>query len=409
MLKNVTSSSSRKEDMMKVNTEDNKYQKAEKTVEETSAKPPARLFHLDNLRVYLTIVVILHHTAMAYGAGGDWPIVDPAVDDISPIFLTFFTAVNQSYFMSAFFLLAGYFTPRSLERKGRASFIKDRLIRLGIPLLLFTTIILNINEYLYVVYYLKESFSPIWAYSPAHLWFLQALLIFTVVYVVYRAFADRITSRKMFQYYQDRFPPNTALVLSIIVLTVLTFVVRLRFPVGSWVAGLELAHLVHYIFSFYVGIMAQRGDWFNRLTKRQAGQWGIVSLVVIPLGLVSMSVDVLLGNEENFVKLMGGMHWQAFGSALWETILFIGITVFLLHFFRDRFNKAGPLLRSMARNVYTVYIIHLTLLWGMNIVFLSVNIPTFVKFFTVSFITISLSFLLSALIRKIPYAKRVLG
>lgn len=35
MLKNVTSSSSRKEDMMKVNTEDNKYQKAEKRVEET--------------------------------------------------------------------------------------------------------------------------------------------------------------------------------------------------------------------------------------------------------------------------------------------------------------------------------------------------------------------------------------
>jgi hypothetical protein len=162
--------------------------------------------------------VILHHTAIAYGGVGDWSIVDPAVDDISPIFLTFFTAVNQSYFMSAFFLLAGYFTPRSLDKKGWARFIKDRLIRLGIPLLLFTTIILNINEYLYVVYFLKKSFSPIWAYSPAHLWFLQALLIFTVVYVVYRVFVDWITSKKMFQYYQDRFPPNTALVLSIIIL-----------------------------------------------------------------------------------------------------------------------------------------------------------------------------------------------
>jgi glucan biosynthesis protein C len=377
--------------------------------EQMSAKPSARLFHLDNLRVYLTILVILHHTAIAYGAGGDWPIVDPAVDDISPIFLTFFTAVNQSYFMSAFFLLAGYFAPRSLDRKGRASFIKDRLIRLGVPLLLFTTIILNINEYLHVVCYLRESFSPIWAYSPAHLWFLQALLIFTVIYVVYRVFADRITSRKMFQYYQDRFPPNTALVLSIIILSVLTFVVRLRFPVGSWVASLQLAHFVHYIFSFYVGIMAQRGDWFNRLTKRQARQWGIVSLIVIPLGLVSMIVDGLLGNEENFVKFMGGMHWQALGCALWETILLIGITVFLLYFFRERFNKAGPLLRSMARNVYTVYIIHLTLLWAMNILFLSVNIPTVLKFFIVSLITISLSFLLSALIRRIPYAKRVLG
>ena len=108
-------------------------------------------------------------------------------------------------------------------------------------------------------------------------------------------------------------------------------------------------------------------------------------------------------------KFMGGMHWQAFASVLWETILCIGITLFLLYFFRERFNKAGPLLRSMARNVYTVYIIHLTVLWAMNIVFLSVNIPTIMKFFTVSFSTVSLIFLLSALIRKTPYAKRVLG
>ena len=94
---------------------------------------------------------------------------------------------------------------------------------------------------------------------------------------------------------------------------------------------------------------------------------------------------------------------------LWETILFIGMTVFLLYLFRERFNKAGPLLRSMARNVYTVYIVHLPLVWGMNLFFLSVNIPTILKFFLVSFITISLSFLLSSLIRKVPYVKRVLG
>jgi surface polysaccharide O-acyltransferase-like enzyme len=179
--------------------------------------------------------------------------------------------------------------------------------------------------------------------------------------------------------------------------------------VGSWVTGLQPAHFVHYIFSFYVGIVAQRGDWFSRLTKRQARQWGIDSLIVIPLILVLMTVSGLVENEENIVKFLGGMHWQAFGFALWETILFIGMTVFLLYFFRERFNKAGPLLHSMAGNAYTVYIIHLTLLWGMLIVFLSVNIPTILKFFIVSFITIPLSFLLSSLIRKTPYAKRVLG
>jgi surface polysaccharide O-acyltransferase-like enzyme len=369
-----------------------------------------RIFYLDNLRVYLTILVILHHAAMAYSGTGDWSVRDPAIDDISPIFLTFFTAINQSYFMAAFFLIAGYFTPRSLDKKGSAGFINDRLIRLGIPLLLFTPIIFNINEYLYTVYYLKQKmFSLKLTFSPAHLWFLQALLIFTIIYVVYRLFSDRIASNNKLQVYQDRFPPNTTLVWSIIILTVLTFAVRLMFPVGSKVADFQFAHFVLYAFSFYVGIMAQRGDWFNRLKKRQARQWGIVSLIVIPLILVLMIGDGSLDIQENVVKFLGGMHWQAFGYALWETILFIGITVSLLYFFRDRFYEAGSLLRSMARSVYTVYIIHLTLLWWLNIVFLSIRIPTILKFFIVSMLTIPLSFLLSSLIRKIPYATRVLG
>ena len=372
-------------------------------------KSSTRLFHLDNLRIYLTILVILHHTAIAYGGAGDWAIIDPAVDDLSPIFLTTFTAVNQSYFMSIFFLLAGYFTPRSFDKKGWATFLKDRLIRLGIPLLIFTTLILNINEYIYRVYYLGIPFSLTWVYSPAHLWFLQALLIFTILYVVFRIIADRSPSRNMFHIYQERFPPNTALVVSIILLTLLTFVVRLRFPVGDWTFRLQLANFTHYAFAFYAGILAQRGDWFNRLTRRQARQWGLVALIVIPLIFGLMIAGGLLENEANIVKFFGGLHWQAFGYILWETILFIGITVFLLYLFRERFSTASPVLRSMAGNVYTVYIIHLTLLWGLNIIFLSIDIPTIFKFFFVSMLAVPASFLISALIRKIPFTRRVLG
>ncbi len=40
----------------------------------TSDKPKkTRLFFVDNLRLLLTIVVILHHLAIIYGASGDFP------------------------------------------------------------------------------------------------------------------------------------------------------------------------------------------------------------------------------------------------------------------------------------------------------------------------------------------------
>jgi surface polysaccharide O-acyltransferase-like enzyme len=238
---------------------------------------------------------------------------------------------------------------------------------------------------------------------------LQALVIFAVVYVVYRFLVDRRLTEKSCQYYKDRFPPNNALILSIIVLAILTFAVRLKFPVGVWFAGLQLGHFVHYIFSFFVGILARRGDWFNRLDRKQARQWGIVSFIAILLFFPIVFFGGLLENPAYLHMFLGGMHWQAFVTAVWDTVLFIGMTVFLLYLFREYFGKTNHILRSMVRNAYTVYIIHQTILFGMNIFFLSINIPTILKFFIVAFVTVPICFLLSTFIRKIPYAKRVLG
>jgi surface polysaccharide O-acyltransferase-like enzyme len=386
--------------------------------EQASAKPRTRLFYLDNLRIYLTVMVILVHAAIAYGGPGNWYLTDPAVDEISPIFLFIFTGVTQAYFMSAFFLLAGYFTPRSFERKGSGQFLLDRLIRLGIPILIYTTIIRNINGYMMVNFVRGENVS-LWTiirenalvrYDPGHLWFLQLLLVFAAVYVIFRAVADRGAQGKRIQLYQDRFPPNRILILCIGVLTVLTFAEHLVFPVGEAIfLNFQAGFFVHYTFCFYVGVLAYRGDWFRRLSKAQARRWGIVSLVVIPLLFVIVILGGALEGEENIAKLMGGLHWQSFASSLWLTSLMVGIIVFLLYYFRERFNRAGPTARSMAANVYTVYIIHQTILVALHILMLSVPIPTIVKFVIVSAIAVPVCFLLSSLIRRIPYARRVLG
>jgi glucan biosynthesis protein C len=377
---------------------------------QTDAKSGSRLFYLDNLRIYLIILVILHHASIAYGGSGDWPVKDPGVDELSPIFLTFFTAVNQSYFMSAFFLLAGYFTPRSLERKGAGSFLKERLIRLGIPIVVYSTLIVNLNQMLIAAGIRGRSFQWILAYQPGHLWFLQALLLFAVIYVIYRVWVDRDKTKQYFQYYSDRFPPNRTLIFSIVFLIVLTFAVRIRFPVGEWVyPGFQLAHFVHYAFSFFVGILAYRGDWLHRLSREQARRWGIVAIILLPLFFVVAILGGALEGDAALAKFLGGLHWQSLCYTTWESVLFIAVMTFLLYFFREHFNGTSPLLRSMATSVYTVYIIHQTVLIAFNVLFLQVGIPTIIKFPIVSLIVVPLCFGLAVLIRRIPYAKRVLG
>ena len=80
-------------------------------------------FYIDRLRSVMTAFVILHHTAITYGAIGGWfwNELKPSRAHLKPA-ADVFCATNQAYFMGFFFLLAGYFTPGSLERKGYARF-----------------------------------------------------------------------------------------------------------------------------------------------------------------------------------------------------------------------------------------------------------------------------------------------
>jgi surface polysaccharide O-acyltransferase-like enzyme len=363
-----------------------------------------RFFYLDNLRIYLTILVILHHATLAYGGMGGWAIHDEITDEISPILFVFFNALNQSYFMTTFFLLAGYFTPRSLERKGSKSFLVDRLIRLGIPLLVYTTLIINFNLWMINNFYQNLPYKYVWTYQPGHLWFLQLLFLFALIYVIYKLFKIQPTDLE-----QRKLPSDSIIWVTVIVLAIFTFLMRLAYPIGETMLNVQPGHITHYVFAFFIGIAAYRGDWFRRLTVAKGKRWGIIALGTMPFFFVLLILGGVLENEANITKFIGGFTWQAMTYALWETIMMVSIIIFLLYFFREKLNRTGAQLALMAASVYTVYIIHQTVLYGLNIIFLSVPVPSFLKFFAVSLIGVPLCFLLAVLIRKLPYAKRVLG
>lgn len=379
-----------------------------------------RFFYLDKLRIFLTILVILQHAAIAYGGSGSWMIKEAASDTISPIIFTLFNAINQSFFMATFFLLAGYFTPRSYEKKGPLKFVKDRLIRLGIPLALFPLIIAPINMYIIQNFAVERAdrltFLEILHYQYTHfriqfghLWFLLLLLIFVGIYVVFRVLSDRYFPQKSIHMFRDKFPPNRVLFLCIALLSFLTFTVRLVFPVDEWFFFVQFAHVVHYTFYFYCGVLAYRGDWFSRISRSHARHWGIISLITILLSPVILLLGGAL-ESGNYDVFKGGMTWQALTYAICESILLIGIPIWLIYIFRERFTNHGRVSKALAANVYTVYIIHQPVLIAFNVAFLYIAIPTVVKFIIVSLITVPICFLLSHFIfRKIPYAKRVLG
>jgi len=363
-----------------------------------------RTHYLDNLRIYLTILVIMHHSALAYGGTGGWSIHDVVTDEISPILLTIFNALNQSYFMTAFFLLAGYFTPRSFARKGTQNFLLDRFVRLGIPLLIYTTVGININNFLVSKFQLGIPFHFNFRYEAGHLWFVQVLLLFALLYATFQRSENNASVSA-----QKDFPSNGKIWITILTLSALTFLMRQVYPVGKTIIGIQPGHVVHYIFAFYIGTQAYHHDWFGKITNDIGKRWGNCALLTFPVLIAVMVLGGVLEDDARVASFMGGFTWQAAAYAVWESIMMVSVIIFLLYFFREKLNHASALTIGMAASAYTVYIIHQTILYSLNIGFMSVEIPSYIKFFTVSLLGVALSFMLSIPVRRLPYANRVLG
>jgi len=132
------------------------------------AAPSSRDLYIDRLRSVMTVFVILHHTAITYGAPGGWYYNELRPSgSLSSLLLTLFVATNQAYFMGFFFLLAGYFTPGSLERKGYKRFLADRFLRLGLPLLGYI-LLLNPLTVAIITAYQGKGFWPTFAHYWNH-------------------------------------------------------------------------------------------------------------------------------------------------------------------------------------------------------------------------------------------------
>ena len=187
-----------------------------------------RLLFIENLRILLICGVLVNHLSVTYGAIGAWEYHDPATNLLTGTVLSILNGILMACGMGIFFLIAGYFTPGSYDRKGGASFVRDRLVRLGIPLLLYDLLIQPL-----VVYLAGGLPGSYWSFYGAYLlqmrgvygvvWFLAVLLLFDLLYAGWRALSRQ---RRSALETPGTLPGSLAIAGFICVLGLVTFVVR---------------------------------------------------------------------------------------------------------------------------------------------------------------------------------------
>jgi glucans biosynthesis protein C len=374
-----------------------------------------RLFFVDNLRTFAIILVILVHTALTYGASGLWYYREGELTGLQYYVFLAFTCTCQAFFMGLLFLLAGYFTPASYDRKGPGQFTLDRLTRLWLPVGIFVFLIDPFIQYALISAgqwpsptgqpitpqdLLGLFTNPFNGLGFGPLWFIEALFFFTLLYVVWRlVFRSQSKARSL--------PSNLAIILFSLSLGLVSFLVRIWIPVGYVLnpLGFQLPFFPQYIAFFLVGIIAFRGNWLLTMPVNKGRLWLRLAAILMVVFLAMLSYAAMTGTVSLF---FGGFNWQTAFFAFWEQVFAVSISIGLIVWFRKQINFQNRFTKFLSDNSYGAYILQAPILVGLALALASIQMPLALKFLFVAPIGVVLCFITAYLVRKIPKVDQVL-
>ena len=373
-----------------------------------------RMMYIDNIRLLVIIFVVVQHLAVTYSGFGDWYYMEPGqIGTIQTILFGIYQAFTQGYTMGLLFLIAGYFIPAAYDKKGFGKFVKDRLIRLGAPTIIYMLIIHPFVAIVvlgmrptgggmlstYIEYIIRLQFIG----GSGPLWFTFALLIFTVIYAITR----KIIAAKASASEKD-FPASLKILAIILIISVCSFLVRLVQPIGTSVINMQLPYFSQYVVLFIIGIKCKRNNWIEKLDYTKTGKpwliWGL------SLGFVLFAVMMISGGalEGDLSLFDGGMTWQSAAYALWESFIAVSMSIGLIALFKEKLNKQNSLIKIMSANAFSVYVFHSLIIVAITLLLAPIALIPILKFAITIMLCVPICFVcVNYTIQKIPFLRKL--
>jgi peptidoglycan/LPS O-acetylase OafA/YrhL len=354
---------------------------------------PERLHAFDAVRGFALLLRIVYHATISFvpSPAKIW-IVEDSHRSTALAMLFFITHVFR---MTTFFLIAGFFAHMSLHRRGTKAFVRDRLTRIALPLLLGWPLvfaaILAIIAWAAISANGGHGFTtptptPPWPTFPkfplTHLWFLYVLLEFYAGVLILRAAVDLVDKTGRIRRGVDRLVSRvvrTPFAPAVLAVPVgLAFVADpkwlmwfgVRTPDSSLVTNGQA--LIGYGTAFGFGWLLHRQMDLIRTLERR---W--IPNLVLAIGLIAASLAIagvtpqLTPIKDDMTKLAGA---SCYALATWTaTFAVIGMALRLLPGF-------SPARRYVADASYWLYMIHLPIVMALQVAVSRLDWPWSIKF-----------------------------
>ncbi|MDW7696044.1 acyltransferase family protein (plasmid) [Flammeovirgaceae bacterium SG7u.111] len=339
-----------------------------------------RLHSMDALRAITMFLGVVLHAAMSYQLypRSGWPQDSSS----SSMLYDFVYQWIHSFRMPLFFLIAGFFTRFLYLKIGHKAFLKHRVKRILIPFLVGLVLIVPFTAFPFHFYNyfisngesLKESASL--ALRAAvnwngliHLWFLYYLIIFYSAYLGLKWILDKTGfNGKVFS---SAFFPST---LNIILLSIALFVIQFLFlevKIEPW-TGIKIRWnlMLYYGTFYYIGYAMQRNIDSLHVCNSVYKYYLLIGTCFSFLNFYLVNThDVASASTLSIALLKGSI-------AIQTNLLIFG----MLGFFMTAFEKEQKLMRYFSDASYWVYLIHLPIVVGLQVLLLKLNYFDHFKF-----------------------------
>ncbi len=379
-----------------------------------------RIVPLDRARTFITLLVVLHHSVVNYTYFGNGDRMRWLGFDLVVLF-------NDSFFMACMFFISGLFVRDSLARRGPGNFLASRAWRLGGP---FTISIFVVTPIAYYASFLRYhlpgttdfNFFHFWWHTltigpwpSGSAWFLWVLLALSGLAALLWAAAPRMIEGLGQLIYASRDRPITAFVVFLMFSIMVYLPMHLIFGDSSWLEPghypfpIQTSRILLYAGNFLTGVgvgavslrsgmLAENGALVERWTVWPAFAFAFYGAILL---LVYAHHNWLadFNSPPLWWRAAYGLAFAMFSAAMTFTVP----AVFL------RFARSSLwLLDAMQPSAYGIYLLHFIFLIWLQYIVYDPAFPAFVKFAIVFTGTLSMSWALTALLRRIPVVARTI-